>query len=430
MAMPIWAALTPIPLYAIARRVVAQKARAAVLWYPLIPALSGFAATWNTLFPLIAALAFLALLIGCQHERPHVVWCVLSGFITGLGWFINFALVPLALLAGIWVLINERLIKRRTLMQCVQIGVFYGVGLLTVWFLFWLVGGQTLIDLLAASMAFHLSLDRPYLFWLFMHSWDWLLWSGIAFGVVMIAQVVKSLRRGAVDRSAFPVMSASLALTMLILVISGTARGETGRVWLFFAPFLLIAAAEYRGASAQSAMPAEWLWLAIPQGILVVSLVSSIASMSTDFTPPPPALQVVTTQATDALFIGDTGRLRLIGWDAEIADGTLHLRLNWQGIAPSLTPIWFGGALVGENNVTLPLAPWQPGGDSRYPTTCWSSGAIIGTTHTVALGDISTGEWWLSLAAYGDSAQTEGRLRVRSQVGEDIQIGLGPIQSR
>jgi hypothetical protein len=425
MAMPLWAALTPTLLYAIARRIVAQNARAAVLWYPLIPALSSFVATWNTLLPLIATLAFLALLIGCERARPRIAWCILSGFITGLGWFVNFALVPLALFIGIWVLIGEWLVKRRALVQCMQIGVFYSVGLSIVWLVFGLASGQTLFDLLAASMSFHLSLDRPYLFWLFMHPWDWLLWNGIAFGIVTIAQVAKLLRKA--DRSAFPTVSVSLMLTILILVISGTARGETGRVWLFFAPFLLIGAAEHESASGRSAAETRWLWLGVPQGLLVVALVSSIASMSTDFTPPPPAPQVVTTRAADALFIGDTGRFRLIGWDAEIANGALHLRLNWQGIEPSLAPIWFGGALVNRSGAALPLAPWQPSGASHYPTTCWSSGAAIGTTHTAELGSIAPGEWWLSLAAYGDSAQPDRRLRVWSQAGEDSQIGLGPI---
>lgn len=430
MAMPIWGALTPIPLYETARRVIAQNARAVVLWYPLIPALSGFAGTWNTLLPLIAVLAFLALLVGCRRSRPRIAWCVLSGIITGLGWFINFSLVPLALFAGIWVLISEWIVKRRSLVQCVQIGVFYGVGLLVVWFVFWLASGQTLLDLLTAGMSFHLTLDRPYLFWVFMHPWDWLLWGGIAFGIVVIVQIVKSIKRKIADRPTFPIMSVALMLTMLILVISGTARGETGRVWLFFVPFLLIAVAEYRGTDTQPVTGRVWLWLGVPQGVLVVALVSSIASMGTDFTPPPPAPQVTTTRATDALFTGDTGSFRLIGWDAEIADDALHLRLNWQGIEPSLTPIWFGGALVGENNVTLSLEPWQPGGDDRYPTTCWSDGATIGDAHTVDLGSVSAGEWWLSLAAYGDSTQPEERLLVRSQAGEDTQIGLGPITSR
>lgn len=431
MAMPIWAALTPIPLYETAQRIISRNSLAVVLWYPLVPALSGFAGTWNTLFPLIAVLALLTLLIGCQRSRPRIVWCFLSGFITGLGWFINFSLVPLALFLGIWVLVNEWIVKRRLLMQYVQIGIFYGFGLLVVWFVFWLASGQTLFDLLAAGMSFHLTLDRPYLFWVFMHPWDWLLWGGIAFGIVVIAQIMKLIKRHAADHSTLPVMSVTLMLTMLILVISGAARGETGRVWLFFAPFLLIAAAEYRGTDTQPITGREWLWLGVPQGILVVALVSSIASIGTDFTLPPPAPQVTTAQSTNVLFTDDAGSVsfRLIGWDAEIINNdTLRLRLNWQGIEPSLTPIWFGGVLVGENSAMLPLQPWQPGGDIRYPTTCWSDSATIGDTHIVDLGSGSAGEWWLSLAAYGDSTQPEGRLLIRSEAGEDTQIGLGPIK--
>ncbi|MDX1993034.1 MAG: hypothetical protein SF029_11620, partial [bacterium] len=44
----------------------------------------------------------------------------------------------------------------------------------------------------------------------------------------------------------------------------------------------------------------------------------------------------------------------------------------------------------------------------------------------------ASGEYWLSLAAFGDESQPEGRLRVSLPGGApdgapDVQVGLGPI---
>ena len=132
----------------------------------------------------------------------------------------------------------------------------------------------------------------------------------------------------------------------------------------------------------------------------------------------------------DAMFsnTGSSGSFRLVGWDAEIAGDMLTLHLNWQGVEPSRQPIWFAGLLVSAENAVVPLAPWQPGGASPYPTTCWSPGTVIGDTLSVKLDQPLTGEWLLSLAAYGNPAQPEGRLSVRLAAGDDTQIGLGPIQ--
>ena len=49
-----------------------------------------------------------------------------------------------------------------------------------------LLGGETFFDLLRSSMDFHFSLDRPYWFWLGMHLWDWLLWTGVGFAALGI----------------------------------------------------------------------------------------------------------------------------------------------------------------------------------------------------------------------------------------------------
>ncbi|MCC6613662.1 MAG: hypothetical protein IT320_09310 [Anaerolineae bacterium] len=428
--MPIWAALTPVALFALAKRTAPANARAVVLWYPLIPGLAAFAGTWNTLYPLIAVCALLLLIVGCQRESPRPLAIFVSGLLTGIGIFINFALVPLGLLLGLWVLWRQIVIKRRRIVQVILIGIYYTLGLVTVWIGFWIASvHNTPFDLLSTAMSFHLGIDRPYGFWAIMHTWDWLLWGGLAFAVVLIANLGRWL--AAKDRSlaTLPSMSLVLALTMMIMVFSGTARGETGRVWLFFAPFLLIAAAESPRTSGQPLTKREWLWLGIPQAALLAALITSIPAVSADFRPPPTAPQVTTSHDVDALFVNqaETESFRLIGWDASLTDDSLILRLNWQGVTPSTTPLWFGAVLVGDGSETIPVDAWQPGGASRYPTTCWRAGSVIGDEITIPLDGHQAETWWVSLAAFGDPAQPEGRLNVRTDGGEDTQIGLGPI---
>lgn len=436
MAMPLWAALTPLVLYAVARRLtgVRDNARAVVLWFPLIPAVAGFAGSWNTLYPLIALLALLTLQIGSGQSRLRYGWVALSGLITGLGWFINLALVPLPLLFGVWVLVNEWIVRRRSFWQCIVIGLVFGGGLVTIWGVFWLVTGglatgETIFDLLAAGLSFHLTLERPYWFWVVMHPWDWLLWGGLAFGVVMLVRIIGWLRGSPRDLTTLPVMSVSLTVAMVILVLSGTARGETGRVWLFFAPFLLLAAAElwpdHTPLTARG-----WAWLAVPQAVLWVAVLTSIPTLTTNFTPPPIPPQTVAVRPADARFVDDDGGgFRLVGWDATVDGDTLTLSLVWRGEHPVTPPVWFGGVLVGADGQTIGLEAWQPGeGATTYPTSCWRDGVRVGDTHTVTLGDLTPGDWWLSLSAYGDTTQPDGRLTVTTPDGDGLQVGLGPVR--
>lgn len=432
MAMPLWAALTPLPLYGVARRTASKHARHVVLAYPLIPALSAFAGSWNTIYPLIALLALLTLMIGCARPRWRVAWCFISGLITGLGWFINIALVPLGLFLGLWVLVHEWIAQRRPLIQCVGIGAAFSVGLVIPWGIFWLISGQTPLDLLRAGMAFHLTLDRPYAFWVGMHLWDWLYWGGLAFALVMLFPLAAWVRRGVRNREALPVMSVTLALTMLILIFSGTARGETGRVWLFFSPFLILAASEYRRDDAAPISRAGWLTVMGAQGIFLTALVYAIPATSTDFTPAPQPQAQALTRPADALFSDTTGgaEFRLSAWDATLTDDALLLALNWQGVNHAASPHWFGVTLIAPDGTVTGSEPWQPtlSDGQRYPTTCWRAGVTLTDTVRIPLPeDAPAGEYWLSLAAFGQNDQPEGRLSVIQGGETDTQIGLGPI---
>jgi len=429
MLMPLWSALSILPLYVLSKRVVGADARLVVMGYALIPGLTGFGGSWSTLYPLFSVLALWLLVRGLERQRGGG-WLALSGLVTGLGLFTNFALIPLPAFLGLYTLVDVLLARRQHLWQAVQVGLWFGAGLLVPWVIFWLLTGQTFFDLLETSMQFHLGISRNYLFWLVYHPWDWVMWSGLGLMALSLYGVIRWWR-GRKDLSV-PVLNLSLLFMMLILSISGTARGETGRVWLFFSPFLLVTAVQAL-RWAEGASPARgWAMMTAAQAIGTLAILSSLNVMGSSFTPPPPTPLVSANRTVDATFslTTDAPLFSLSGWDAQMEGDALRLNLHWQGIDQPLSPFWFGAVLVSPGGQTYSVPAWQPGGDVRYPTTCWQPGSTIGDSVLIPLpANPESGDWWISLAVYANPQQGAAQLIV-SQAGQtpDKQIGLGPVR--
>lgn len=447
MLMPLWAALTVFPLYAVARRLGgAEAARRAVTWWALVPALVMFAASWNTVYSLLSVTAFWLLLVGLERERG-ALWLVLSGAVSGLLTFANFAAVPLPGLFGFYVLLQYLLDERRRddplpWTRPVMVGVWFGTGLILPWLLYWLASGLMPFDLLAVALPWHLSLERDYVPWLWMHSWEWALFTGVPLVALWLWAAWRRARRW---RETGPVLGLALLLTMIVLVLSGTARGETGRVWLFFAPFVLLAAVEATpppnprackardpagGAGERNAQrtPQQWAAITVAQAALMLALAITWPVMEVhDLTPPPdPPGGLEATRPAGATF-GDS--FRLAGWDADVGAGTGTLRLDWQAIAPMTTPYWFAALPVAPDGTTPAEAVVWQAVEGRYPTTCWTPGERVGDTVTLPLPpDAPAGEWWISLSAFADVGRADERLPVMLPDGsQDTQVGLGPV---
>jgi hypothetical protein len=433
--MPLWAALTVFPLYGVARRLGIERGTALkiVAWYPLIPALIMYTPSWNTLYPLLAVIAFWLLLVGLERGAG---WLVASGVAFGLLTFANFSMIPLGGLLGFYTLLhylwNERPTRRLAndvrSTRPIIVGVWFALGTILPWALYWLAARGTPLEMLRASLDVHLDLDRPYVPWLWFHSWEWALFTGIPLIALWLAAAVGRIRHW---RDPGPVLPLALLLTMIVLVLSGTARGETGRVWLFFAPFVLLAAGEYLASSvgtrhAVSFMRA-WFVITLAQTALLLALAITWSVIDApDIKPPPaPPVQQAARRPAGAVY---GGQFRLVGWDASVDKGGIELRLNWQALNPMTVPYWFGAILVYPDGHSVPNAVvWQPQ-DTRYPTTCWQPGALVSDTVRVPLPpNAPSGNWWISLASFADDQATQV-LSVRMPDGSsEQQVGLGPI---
>ncbi|HLV35494.1 MAG TPA: hypothetical protein VKY59_10290, partial [Spirillospora sp.] len=391
-------------------------ARLAVIWYPLVPALVLFAPTWNTVYPLFALLAFWLLLRGLNSGAG---WLLGSGLVCGLLLFANFSLLPLLGLLGFYALLHDLWLARRRWYRPVIVGLWFGSGLAAPWLVYGLASGLTPLDLFQHAMANHLILDRPYVPWLWLHFWEWALLTGIPAAALWLMLAVRRRRTPAGG------LALALLLTLLVLIFSGVARGETGRVWLFFAPFVLICAADVLNADKPAS---SWLAVSAGQGILLVTVGAAWLLISAPNMVPPPAPPgpVTASRPADATFAAG---FRLVGWDARLTGEAIELRLNWQVSQQMTTPYWFAALLVAPDG-SLPQESfvWQAL-DTEYPTTCWKPGEVVGDTVRLPLPDeVQPGDWWISLTVFGDESDPEVRLPVRLPDGtQDDQVGLGPV---
>lgn len=421
LLMPFWAALGVIPLAAVARRFMGESAlRLALIAFPLIPSLTLFAGTWNTLYPLMSLAAFLAL--QKTLDRGHAGWGVLAGVLSGLWVFVNFAFVPLLLFFGVYTLVHWYFsVPRGSFLKPVMTGVWFGVGLVLPWIVYLLFTGQTIFSLLSVSMDQHLALERDFLPWLWLHFWDWALWTGLPLIGLWLLALLRW--RG---KPTPPTLALALLITLVILLITNVARGETGRVWLLFAPFALIAAFDaverIRPSSRQIAalFGVQTVWL-IVIGVTLLAVETWLPSR-----PDAPPL-IRAEEPANAVF--EPG-FELIGWSGEQVEDGILLTLNWRASQQQTLPLWFSALTVNEqgNPVGNSLV-WMPA-NSDYPTTCWRPGEIVTDRVVVPLSDAQTpGNYWISLAAFSDPDALD-RVSVVSGEVVDTQIGLGAITIR
>ncbi len=410
---PVIAGLTVFVLYGLTR------SRTAMLWWPLIPALGLFAGTWYTVFPLVVLVAFGLLKRGLAHGP---FWLVTAGLIAGLGTFANYVFIAVTGFYGFYTLTHYGLRERgtRPIYRPILVGVWFGLGLTLPWLAYWLYTSVPPWDIFSASFDLHLELERDYLPWVFLHPWDWTLFTGLALVLVWLGGLWRQRRNP-------PVLALALLLTVVTLAVSGTGRGESGRVWLVFTPLLLIAAAEML---PRDGLKREWFIVAASQAVLLLALAATVSAVGHDLEQPPdpPQLAGVDWVDLDSVFYdGRTGVVfRLAGWHGQVDNGTVLLSLRWQGLERPTDVYWFGAVPVDPAGRSGDSLVWQP--EAGYPTTCWANGQMIEDQVRVPLPG-ENGPWWVSLAVFGDDTQTEGRLRVRLADGrEDVQVGLGPIE--
>ena len=434
---PVWSALTVLPLFGLAQRVAgkAVAVRAVLLW-PLVPAAALFVGTLNTPYPLLATTVVLTLWSAlAEGAGPRsAMLLILSGALSACLVILNLALVPLLLLCGFLVVAlpwMQDAPARTNIARSVASGIWFGLGMAAILAAYGLLAQHSPLQVINIALSVHFGMARAYLAGVGLHLWDFVLFTGVPLVMLALLALADRPRRGA-RPNAVQVLAASLGLTLLALLLSGTAQGEVGRVWLFFMPFIALLAA--CGLARLNRLAGAAFLIA--QGAWLLALVATTAPVDTWLGPRPlysevagqPLAQPV-AQA-DAQF-GD--ELRLTGFQAEVMGETtaLVVVLQWEALRQMAAPYYFSAVLVGPDGRVLPGVNWQPF-NKRFPTTCWTPqlGTITDRIELPLGADPPAGDWWLSLTVF--SLAQDGQpalLPVTLQDGaHDQQVGIGPLR--
>jgi hypothetical protein len=390
---------------------------------------------WNIIYPMFCLFAFWLILIVLSKRGP-AAWLPLygAGVIVSALTFANLSTVPFGLLCGLYVLLHWFFHERMafTIGRPIILGLFFGLGVITIWAPYTLITGTTPLDIVHRAFDAHLDLERPFLPWLYMHFWEWILLGSLPLALVWLMQAVKKpLRRN--------VLPLALLLTMIIMLLSNTARGETGRVWLFFTPFAMLSAAlwiyEYSSDhplgsdfSQQKRLTFIFVPLLIAQAAILMAVAPTWDTMfAPDIHPTPPPPAAVAGLTPTSIQYGDA--FRLVGWQGHTAGKTITFDLAFQSLRQLDRPY---------NISILPVAPdgstpiqalvWQPH-PTTYPTTCWRPDQVIGESVTINAPDtLMAGDWWFSVRAFEDMDNPMDTLPVTLPDGTtDTQAGIGPV---
>jgi hypothetical protein len=418
MGMPLWAATAVAPLYALGRSIFNRRtAQWAVALWPLVPGLDIFDPRFNVFYPLMALVMLVFLWRGLDRKRAWLVG--LAGFGLSVGMFANLSLIPLGLLAGLTTLGHWLITPaaKRQFGRLVGNLAAFGLGSISVWAIYSALSGVSIVEVYRQGFAFHSILNRPYGPWLILHTYDTFLWIGLPVAALAIWRILR-IRR---EPSRADVFAGSIALTMTIMVLSGTARGETGRVWLFFAGIWLLLAADV----ALRLKSRQRVAVVVMEGLCLFSMAAVLRANFTELTvvPWPPTADHSAAFPINAQFVRGSDAVTFVGLSVDKSSTAVALELHWRADTFVQRPYVLSLVSVPPDHSKRESLNWTPL-KWDYPPSCWLPGQEFIDTVTVPLGaNPPPGDWLFSLSI--SDVFTHEPMVVAGQ--NTTQIGIGPV---
>jgi hypothetical protein len=214
---------------------------AAALWLT-VPARALFTPSLDQALPLLLVTAAWLAVAGGRWRA------LLAGGVLALSVFLSYGYLAAAPLVGLLALTAKtapgedgRISWTRELSW--TRGVLLAAGFLLPWAALALLTGYDPWASFRVAMDQHRAIavaPRSYATWLVWNPYDFLLLLGPA---VLVPAAASLIGRAAGWRPSFRVLTWSWWALLLGLIVSGTARGEVGRIWLFLMPFACVLAA-------------------------------------------------------------------------------------------------------------------------------------------------------------------------------------------
>jgi hypothetical protein len=288
-------AATVVPLFLLTRRVSTPAAAwtATALW-PLIPAVTLFMPKSDVLYPLFTSSCLAAAGSG-RSPLARYLCHALAGVFLCLGMFLSFALVALIPVISMVLVFADQLPRAKDWGGAARRLSALAVGFLAPVLLLWLGTGHNLpvtwLECYRKHAAFYSVETRSYWDWVGFNLGEFFVALGVPLATAALVGTILLLKWGGHPETQHPgpgqrsddsvvrrfrarVLVWSWLLTLLVLNFSGKNLGEVARLWIFWMPLAVPAAAQVLMRSGGRWWPA--LVLLLMQSFQTVVLVNHL----------------------------------------------------------------------------------------------------------------------------------------------------------
>ncbi|NKQ35538.1 MAG: hypothetical protein HF973_07980 [Chloroflexi bacterium] len=404
------AALTVLPAYALSKEMLPDTAvPLAVVLTAAIPALLLFAPKAVQFYAPLGLLIFLAFYLGLK--RWSWGWFFLAGLLYSLATFLNLGNTALAGLLAVFALLflwsGGWPTGWRKLLGS---GLVFALGAAVFWLAYWLLWNVPVWEIYRVGLNQHyelVTLKRNYSWWIISNPVDLLIFAGlplmIGFAGNTLLAIQKIVKKSPISN--LQSLTFSLIILIFILDLSGSARGEVGRLWLFFMPLLALPAAQF----LKKRQPRYWQSVLIIGLQLLITLSLALAwqpvrAVTVNGVRPSPPTTVPDTAVTITFTENrpNAAQIALTGYTLTRSDQVLDFTLFWQADKGAARPYTVYTQLLNEQNEIIAQQDnWPVNG--QWPPTCWRSDETIADSYrlprspgqyrlVVGLYDAATGE--------------------------------------
>lgn len=406
------AMLAVVPLYFLVKRLAGSGAAAwAVALFPLTPGFGMWVSQFDRGFGLITAVVLLLCEgIVTANSRRHAL---AAGVILSAASFLSFGNIPIAGIAAVYSLVRiwqttpalAASLKARPLGAALRSastimapriiqGALALAGMTTVWIAAFVLFRLDVFGLWRAIFDSHLDIPFPYWPFVAWHPWDIITFIGVP--LVAIAATAGWKR-------AAP-LTAAFVITLGMLSLAHIARGETGRVWLFFTPIAVGAAAIVLATRSRFEQIAVLALLAA-QLMTQASVMRVMKEIGIFPEALPPASVPAGATTIDTRFGGE-GQIALLAYEMSPSspNGSASVTLYWQRMsAKPIDASYRAFVHIARDESDQARVGSQDGMPVQdlFPTACWLKDVVVKDVREVPIArDAPPGRYPVFIGLY------------------------------
>jgi hypothetical protein len=428
MVLPFVLGLVSWPLYLLGREMYdpAAAVRAVLLW-PLMPGIALWIPFWTTLYALFAVVALLLFHYGLSRHKA--IFFYLAGGVISFGSFLSFGNVGIVTFLGVYALVWLGATASRPRWGWLFWGAFlFVLGFATLWVVVWQRYDLDVFAVWRKGLGKHLEMNRVGWFWILFHLYDFFV-SSVSIPVMVFWAVCTgmALRETWVRRRPVDLLAITFLLGLLVLDLSGTARGEVARVWAFLVPLPMLVAV---GRLSRR----RFVYVSLLSLLALHLFVNNvfIRYIGTDLTdpptPPPEAAEAMDPETWLATWEGGISLESARVPETAVDGQPVIIGTTWT-TSRQLTRAYTvflhlhdgGGKLVAQGDA-MPL-------QGEWPTTCWDPGQHFDDSYSLVIFEpLRTGTYRATMGIY--YLPTGERLSISGQDAQTIDLGTIQVIER